>query len=84
MPNEASECETALLSNAQQDVQGIVASPPRCGNTLWVVLALLAVQASFGGNTIIVKLALDNSADPVVFSFLRDVGGAIVLLFACW
>ena len=49
----------------------------------WVVLALIAVQASFGGNAVITKVALTKSADPVVFSFLRDVGGATILLIAC-
>jgi len=59
--------------------------PPasRSAHVGWVVLALLAVQASFGGNAVIVKVALSKSADPVIFSFLRDVGGAAVLLLAC-
>ena len=48
-----------------------------------VVLALLAVQASFGGNAVITKVALGHNTDPVVFSFLRDVGGGSVLLLAC-
>jgi drug/metabolite transporter (DMT)-like permease len=50
---------------------------------LWVVIALIAVQASFGGNAVVIKLAMNKNADPVVFSFLRDVGGAAVLLAAC-
>ena len=62
------------------------AEPParrRTVPTQLVVAALLAVQASFGGNTVVTKLALGKSADPVVFSFLRDVGGGAVLLLAC-
>ena len=47
---------------------------------LWVVAALLIVQAAFGGNAVITKIALARHDDPVVFSFLRDVGGALVLL----
>lgn len=50
---------------------------------LRIVGALVAVQASFGGNAVITKLALGRNADPVVYSFLRDVGGGAVLLIAC-
>lgn len=50
--------------------------------TAVVVLMLIAVQASFGGNTILIKLAVAEKADLVVFSFLRDVGGASLLMSA--
>jgi drug/metabolite transporter (DMT)-like permease len=49
----------------------------------WVVIALVCVQAIFGGNSVILKVAITAQADPVVFSFLRDVGGAACLLLAC-
>ena len=52
-------------------------------SVVWVVLVLTAVQASFGGNAVVIKLALTANADPIVFSFLRDVGGAAALLLAC-
>ena len=50
-----------------------------------LVLVMVAVSASFAGNSVIVKVALapPNDVDPVVFSFLRDVGGALVLLCVC-
>ena len=37
---------------------------------VWVIAALVAVQASFGGNAVVIKLALSGDADPVVFSFI--------------
>lgn len=48
-----------------------------------LVLVLTAVSASFAGNAVILKVALKEHVDPVVFSFLRDVGGAAVLLGVC-
>ena len=75
----ASECGQPFL--AQTDAPAD--RRPATVSVFWVVLALLAVQASFGGNAVIIKVALGKSADPVVFSFLRDVGGAAVLLLAC-
>ena len=88
------ECDSQLHSRLLAPVRApadasdaeLAAVPPRARPAVpvaYVVLSLLAVQASFGFNSVIVKIALRKSADPVVFSFLRDVGGAIVLLLAC-
>ena len=54
-----------------------------------VVLVLVAVQAVFGGNFVVMKMAVDPSSasqklDPIVLSFFRDVGGGALLLLACW
>lgn len=48
-----------------------------------VVLGLVAVSASFAGNSIVMKVALTECVDAVVLSFLRDVGGAALLLGYC-
>ena len=68
---------------------GASASPRPGGVTsrtrLCQVLVLLTiVQAAFGGNAVISSYAMtDAHVDPVVFSLLRDVGGATLLLAAC-
>ena len=54
-----------------------------------VVLVLVAVQAVFGGNFVVMKMAVAPSStqpplDPIVLSFFRDVGGGALLLLACW
>merc|ERR1712138_64248 len=55
---------------------------------LRVVLVLVAVQAVFGGNFVVMKMAVAPSStqpplDPIVLSFFRDVGGGALLLLAC-
>uniref|UniRef100_A0A7S3S1P7 EamA domain-containing protein n=1 Tax=Emiliania huxleyi TaxID=2903 RepID=A0A7S3S1P7_EMIHU len=45
-----------------------------------VVLLLVIVQITFAGNSVVAKAALDKSVDPIVFSFLRDVGATVILL----
>ncbi|EOD04155.1 hypothetical protein EMIHUDRAFT_121687 [Emiliania huxleyi CCMP1516] len=47
-----------------------------------VVLLLVIVQITFAGNSVVAKAALDKSVDPIVFSFLRDVGATVILLCA--
>ena len=54
-----------------------------------VVLVLVAVQAVFGGNFVVMKMAVAPSSeapplDPIVLSFFRDVGGGALLLLTCW
>lgn len=75
--------DTELLGEAERSYPD--SGPPRSSRTLWagVVLTLVGVQAIFGGNAVIVKVALNEDTDPVVFSFLRDVGGATILLAGC-
>ena len=84
--SSSSECDSQLLTpgRASESVEVLPTARTRPAPTpvLSVVVALVAVQASFGGNAVVVKVALTKSADPVVFSFLRDVGGAAVLLRA--
>ena len=54
-----------------------------CGrDKLSVVAILVAVQAIFGGYSIIVKMTMNDHVDALVFSLYRDVGASIVLLFA--
>ena len=76
-----------MLAGSSSDGEITLLQPaprPRAAVSIaWVVVALIAVQASFGGNAVITKVALTKQADPVVFSFLRDVGGAFILLLAC-
>lgn len=49
--------------------------------TTKVALILVAVQASFAGNSVVTRLAVgDHHTDPLTFSLLRDIGGATILL----
>lgn len=49
-----------------------------------VFLILIFTQLSFGGYSVISKIALTDGVDPVVFSFLRDVMATPILLLAAW
>ena len=70
--------EERLLLNT-----GVAASKRSWGRLVRVVIMLVAVQISFAGNGIITKLALTGQGtDPIVFSLLRDIGGAAILLSA--
>ena len=70
--------EERLLLNT-----GVAASKRSWGRLVRVVVMLVAVQISFAGNGIITKLALTGQGtDPIIFSLLRDIGGAAILLSA--
>ena len=62
---------------------GFTPKPTPNSRTWMLVLVMIAVSASFAGNSVIVKVALTDDVDPVVFSFLRDVGGSCILLSVC-
>ena len=76
-------CERPLLSTTTVPIPSSARRIPASSSLFSVVAALTTVQAVFGGNAVVMKLAITEKADPVVFSFLRDVGGAILLLLAC-
>ena len=81
-PEERSDSE--LLGETERSVSGASGGErPSCRLWLAVVLVLVGVQAIFGGNAVVVKAALHSHADPVVFSLIRDVGGAAILLSGC-
>lgn len=76
-------CERPLLSTTTVPIPSSARRIPASSSLFSVVAALTTVQAVFGGNAVVMKLAITEKADPVVFSFLRDVGGTILLLLAC-
>jgi len=49
-----------------------------------VFLILVFTQLSFGGYSVVSKVALTDGVDPVVFSFLRDAMATPILLVAAW
>ena len=53
------------------------------GRGLAVAAILVTVQLIFGGYAIVVKLALNDSVDALVFSLYRDLGASVVLGGAC-
>ena len=50
---------------------------------LQVAAVLVTVQVIFGGYAIVVKVAMREHADALVFSLYRDIGASVVLLGAC-
>ena len=44
---------------------------------------LVTVQLIFGGYAIVVKMAMSEHVDALVFSLYRDIGASVVLLGAC-
>jgi len=49
-----------------------------------VIISLVTVQAVFGGNAVVNRAALNGGIDPLIFSFLRDIGASAVLLLGCY
>tara|TARA_B100000768_G_C11146023_1_gene318200 strand:- start:300 stop:671 length:372 start_codon:yes stop_codon:yes gene_type:complete len=50
---------------------------------LQVAAVLVAVQVIFGGYAIVVKVAMRDHVDALIFSLYRDIGASVVLLGAC-
>ena len=50
---------------------------------LQVAAVLVTVQLIFGGYAIVVKVAMRDHVDALVFSLYRDIGATAVLLGAC-
>ena len=50
---------------------------------LQVAAVLATVQLIFGGYAVVVKVAMRDHVDALIFSLYRDIGASIVLLGAC-
>ena len=50
---------------------------------LRVAAVLATVQLIFGGYAVVVKVAMRDHVDALIFSLYRDIGASIVLLGAC-
>ena len=50
---------------------------------LQVAAVLVTVQLIFGGYAVVVKVAMRDHVDALIFSLYRDIGASVVLLGAC-
>lgn len=84
-----SSASAALLVPEESDESAPFCRPatplPRhyASQSLGVVAVLVAVQAIFGGYSIIVKLSMNDEVDALVFSLYRDIGASVVLVGGC-